>query len=150
MLLPLVKTGISEKAGSCNFLLLLRFEHDFAISKATDHDVVSDETGNNRTNPQTLVVKNQHINPPEEPELMENADYNALKKPASIKSKPNSAVASTSKDGVITYPACEEEYCEVPTQKNGSSVVNAKSGGMRNVPIMKTVFLFVAIVSCAT
>ncbi|GFV97324.1 transposable element Tc3 transposase [Trichonephila clavipes] len=45
-------------------------DHDFAASKATDHDVVGDETGNNSTNPQTLVVENQHINPPEEPELM--------------------------------------------------------------------------------
>ncbi|GFX97646.1 uncharacterized protein TNCV_2842061 [Trichonephila clavipes] len=56
-------------------------EHNFAASKATDHDVVGDETENNSANPQTLVVENQHTNPPEEPELMTNADYDALKKP---------------------------------------------------------------------
>ncbi|GFX50135.1 hypothetical protein TNCV_772981 [Trichonephila clavipes] len=44
-------------------------EHDFAASKATDHDVVGDETENNSVNFQTLVAENQHINPPEEPEL---------------------------------------------------------------------------------
>ncbi|GFT10176.1 uncharacterized protein TNCV_1115901 [Trichonephila clavipes] len=58
-------------------------EHDFAASKATDHDVVGDETENNSTNPQTLVVENQHISPPEKPELMSNPDYDALKKPVS-------------------------------------------------------------------
>ncbi|PRD31816.1 UNVERIFIED_CONTAM: hypothetical protein NCL1_22342 [Trichonephila clavipes] len=36
------------------------------------------------TTPQTLVVENQHINPPEEPELMANADYDAPKKPVSV------------------------------------------------------------------
>ncbi|GFT70067.1 hypothetical protein TNCV_4690121 [Trichonephila clavipes] len=40
-------------------------KHDFAASKATDHNVVGDETENNISNPQTLVVENQHINPPE-------------------------------------------------------------------------------------
>ncbi|GFV26125.1 hypothetical protein TNCV_4887561 [Trichonephila clavipes] len=48
-------------------LQLLR-DHGFVASKATDHDVVDDETENNNTNPITLVVENQHINPPEEPE----------------------------------------------------------------------------------
>ncbi|GFT84534.1 hypothetical protein TNCV_3380421 [Trichonephila clavipes] len=33
-------------------------------------------------------------------------------------------------------------------QENASSAVNAKSGGMRNVPIMKMSFLSVTIVSC--
>ncbi|GFS65213.1 uncharacterized protein TNCV_2450761 [Trichonephila clavipes] len=98
-------------------ILLVFSEHDFAASKATDHDVVGDETENNSANPQTLVVENQNINPPEEPELMANANYDALKKPASIKSKPSSPVASTSKDGVITFPACEEEYCDPPTEE---------------------------------
>ncbi|GFW79559.1 hypothetical protein TNCV_128641 [Trichonephila clavipes] len=55
-------------------------EHDFAATKSTAHDVVGDET-NPSANPQNLVVENQHINPPEEPELMANADYDALKKP---------------------------------------------------------------------
>ncbi|GFS72733.1 uncharacterized protein TNCV_1421191 [Trichonephila clavipes] len=58
-------------------------EHDFTASKATDHDV-GDETENNRANPQTMVVENQHINPPEEPEQMTNVDYEALKKPDGI------------------------------------------------------------------
>ncbi|GFX79902.1 hypothetical protein TNCV_558011 [Trichonephila clavipes] len=58
-------------------------EQEFAASKATNHDVVGDETENNSANPQTLVVKNQHINP-EESELMANADYDALKKPVSV------------------------------------------------------------------
>ncbi|PRD29388.1 UNVERIFIED_CONTAM: hypothetical protein NCL1_29555 [Trichonephila clavipes] len=35
-------------------------------------------------------------------------------------------------------------------QKNGSSAVNAKSGGMRSVPIMKMALIFVTIVSCTT
>ncbi|GFU91604.1 uncharacterized protein TNCV_2543681 [Trichonephila clavipes] len=142
------------------------YEHDFAASKATDHDVVGDEIENNSANTQTLVVENQHINLPEEPEHMANADYDALKKrllvfffisnhclkqhngkeqkeeqetlrkqrrearetkkgvkkfklsscrPRSIKPKPKSPVASTSKDGVIKYPTCEEEYCDPPT-----------------------------------
>ncbi|GFT29703.1 uncharacterized protein TNCV_4891211 [Trichonephila clavipes] len=59
-------------------------EHNFAASKATDHDVVGDEIENNSANPQSLVVENQHINLPEEPEHMANADYDALKKPVSV------------------------------------------------------------------
>ncbi|GFS70729.1 hypothetical protein TNCV_498141 [Trichonephila clavipes] len=55
-------------------------EHDFAASKATDHDVIDDEIENNSVNPQTLAVTNQHINPPEEPEHMANVDYDAVKK----------------------------------------------------------------------
>ncbi|GFW87625.1 hypothetical protein TNCV_4485901 [Trichonephila clavipes] len=34
----------------------------------------------------------------------------------SIKSRTNSPVASTSKDGVIRCPAYEEEYCDPPTE----------------------------------
>ncbi|GFY05959.1 hypothetical protein TNCV_3862641 [Trichonephila clavipes] len=79
------------------------------------NDVVGDSTDINSANPQTLVVENQHINPPEEPELMANTDYDAPKKPKSIKSRPNSPVASISKDGVIRCPACEEGYCDPPT-----------------------------------
>ncbi|GFX57885.1 uncharacterized protein TNCV_3068521 [Trichonephila clavipes] len=37
-------------------------------------------------------------------------------RPKSIKSRPNSPVASTSKDGVIKCPACEEEYCDPTTE----------------------------------
>ncbi|PRD22346.1 UNVERIFIED_CONTAM: hypothetical protein NCL1_49330 [Trichonephila clavipes] len=37
--------------------------------------------------------------------------------PKSIKSWPNSPVASVSKDGVIRCPACEEEYCDPPTEE---------------------------------
>ncbi|GFU36835.1 hypothetical protein TNCV_4148871 [Trichonephila clavipes] len=59
-------------------------EHDFAASKATDHDVVGDEIENNSANPQTLVVENQHINPPEEAGHMAKTDYDALKKPVSV------------------------------------------------------------------
>ncbi|GFW79004.1 hypothetical protein TNCV_214371 [Trichonephila clavipes] len=80
---------------------------------ATDHDAIGDETENNSANPQTL---------------------------ASIKSKPNTPVASTSRGGVITSPAYEEEYCDPLQQKNASSAENAKSGGMKNVPIMKMAF----------
>ncbi|GFU90025.1 uncharacterized protein TNCV_2439121 [Trichonephila clavipes] len=170
-------------------------EHGFAASKATDHDVVGDETENNSANSQTLVVENQHINSPKETELMANADYDAPKKPASVvffyfkplpkatqcekkrkrkkselkhcykhthqrnvrikrkaegekqetlkkqrreaheskkgvkklklsscrpkslKSKPNSPVASTSKDVVIRCPTCEDEYCDPTTEE---------------------------------
>lgn len=42
-------------------------KHDFAAAKTTEHDVVGDETENNSANSQTLVVENQHINPPKEP-----------------------------------------------------------------------------------
>ncbi|GFV15502.1 DDE-1 domain-containing protein [Trichonephila clavipes] len=41
-------------------------EHDFAASKTTDHEVVGDETENNRANTQSLVVENEHINLPKE------------------------------------------------------------------------------------
>ncbi|GFU92402.1 uncharacterized protein TNCV_824281 [Trichonephila clavipes] len=54
-------------------------EHDFAVSKAIDHDVVGDETENNSANPQTLVVGNHYINPHREPELMANAGYDTPK-----------------------------------------------------------------------
>ncbi|GFT22613.1 hypothetical protein TNCV_2983821 [Trichonephila clavipes] len=59
-----------EKCGIETHNPLVFSEHDFAASKAIDHDVVGDETENNSANAQTLVVENQHINPPEEPELM--------------------------------------------------------------------------------
>ncbi|GFV47040.1 uncharacterized protein TNCV_2699341 [Trichonephila clavipes] len=59
-------------------------EHDFADSKTTDHVVVGDETKNNSAIPQSLVVENQHIKSPEEPELMANADSDASKKPVSV------------------------------------------------------------------
>ncbi|GFX77841.1 uncharacterized protein TNCV_432261 [Trichonephila clavipes] len=35
----------------------------------------------------------------------------------SIKSRPNSPVTSTSKNGVIRCPTCEEEYCDPPTEE---------------------------------
>ncbi|GFV54742.1 uncharacterized protein TNCV_3844611 [Trichonephila clavipes] len=38
-------------------------------------------------------------------------------RPKSIKSRPNSPVASSSKDGVKRCPACEEEYCDPPTEE---------------------------------
>ncbi|GFU42179.1 hypothetical protein TNCV_4553851 [Trichonephila clavipes] len=38
-------------------------------------------------------------------------------KPKSIKSKSNSPVTSTSKNGVIRCPTCEEEYCDPPTEE---------------------------------
>ncbi|GFU00690.1 DDE-1 domain-containing protein [Trichonephila clavipes] len=59
-------------------------EHDFAAVKITYHDVVGDTTEINNANPQTLAVENQHINPPEEPKRMANADSDALKKPVSV------------------------------------------------------------------
>ncbi|GFU96191.1 hypothetical protein TNCV_3499991 [Trichonephila clavipes] len=34
----------------------------------------------------------------------------------SINSRPNSPVASTSNDGVIRCPVCEEEYCDPPAE----------------------------------
>ncbi|GFX69554.1 uncharacterized protein TNCV_1769231 [Trichonephila clavipes] len=54
-------------------------EHDFAAAKTSNHDVVGDATEINTSsaNPQTLVVESQHINPPEEPEPMENTDSDA-------------------------------------------------------------------------
>ncbi|GFU31744.1 hypothetical protein TNCV_1176201 [Trichonephila clavipes] len=63
---------------------LLFREHDFTASNVTDYDIVGDETENNSSNSPTLVVENQHINPPEELELMANADYDALKKPVLV------------------------------------------------------------------
>ncbi|GFX13446.1 uncharacterized protein TNCV_2192001 [Trichonephila clavipes] len=35
----------------------------------------------------------------------------------SIKSRPNSPVASTSMDGIIKILVCEEEYCDPPTEE---------------------------------
>ncbi|GFW81297.1 hypothetical protein TNCV_376451 [Trichonephila clavipes] len=66
-------------------------KHYYAASESTDHDVVGDETENNSANPQSW--------------------------PKSIKSGPNSPVASTSKDGVIRCAACEEEYCDPPAEE---------------------------------
>lgn len=37
-------------------------------------------------------------------------------RPQSKKSRPNSPVASTSKNGFTRCPACEEEYCDPPTE----------------------------------
>ncbi|GFS54491.1 uncharacterized protein TNCV_1742611 [Trichonephila clavipes] len=59
-------------------------EYDFAAAKTTDYDVVGDATKNNSANPQTLVVETQHINPPEEPELMANANSDAPNKPVIV------------------------------------------------------------------
>ncbi|GFS49575.1 hypothetical protein TNCV_821231 [Trichonephila clavipes] len=63
---------------------------------------------------------------------MANADFNApkLNKEAkkfkklklsscwhmSVKPRPKCPAASTSNDGIIRYPACEEEYCDPPIQ----------------------------------
>ncbi|GFX76824.1 uncharacterized protein TNCV_1952651 [Trichonephila clavipes] len=38
-------------------------------------------------------------------------------KPKSKKSRANSPLESNSKDGVIRCPACEEEYCDPPTEE---------------------------------
>ncbi|GFT21323.1 uncharacterized protein TNCV_3816101 [Trichonephila clavipes] len=129
-----------KKCGVLTYNSLVFSKHEFAASKATDHDAFGDETVIILSaNPQALVVENQHINLPEESELMGNADYDALKKRVSvvfsnhclkqhnvikkenakksIKYRPKSPVASTSKDGVIKWPACEEEYCDPPTEE---------------------------------
>ncbi|GFX49483.1 uncharacterized protein TNCV_4901251 [Trichonephila clavipes] len=50
----------------------------------TEYVVVCDETDNNSANPRTLVVENHHINPPEEPELMVNVNYDGPKKPVIV------------------------------------------------------------------
>ncbi|GFW52154.1 uncharacterized protein TNCV_2426011 [Trichonephila clavipes] len=121
--------------------------------------VIRDDADQRRA---TLVVENQQISHPEEPELMVNAEFDAPKKPhthqrnvrtkgkaegrtentvrkqkrevceakkgvkklklnscrpKSIKSRPNSPVASISKDGVIKCTACEEEYCDPPAEE---------------------------------
>ncbi|GFW43105.1 hypothetical protein TNCV_1475001 [Trichonephila clavipes] len=34
-----------------------------------------------------------------------------------FRGRPNSPVASTSKDGVIRCSACEQEYCDPPTEE---------------------------------
>ncbi|GFW43828.1 uncharacterized protein TNCV_2854611 [Trichonephila clavipes] len=83
---PIVGNAVKglKKCGIETHNHLVLSEHDFSASKATDHDVVGDETENNSANPQTLVVENQHINPPEEPEFIANADYDAIKKPVSV------------------------------------------------------------------
>ncbi|GFY33522.1 uncharacterized protein TNCV_4538501 [Trichonephila clavipes] len=56
-------------------------ECDFAAARTTNHDVIGDVTEINSANPQTKVVENQHINPPEEPELITNTDSDVPKKP---------------------------------------------------------------------
>ncbi|GFX73763.1 hypothetical protein TNCV_4290791 [Trichonephila clavipes] len=71
-------------------------EHDFAAAKTTNHDIVGDATEINSANPQTLSLSLWR---------------------KSIKSRPSSSVASISKNGVIICPACEEEYCDPPTEE---------------------------------
>ncbi|GFW86308.1 uncharacterized protein TNCV_4330921 [Trichonephila clavipes] len=68
---------------------LKQYKYDFATLKATRHDVVGNETENNSADPQTLVLEKQHINHPEEPGVMANAVYDALKKPFSVFFIPN-------------------------------------------------------------
>ncbi|GFY24699.1 hypothetical protein TNCV_1017451 [Trichonephila clavipes] len=82
-------------------------EHDFA----TDHEVVGDEFENNRANPLTLRREAR--------ESEKGVKILKLSSgwPKSIKSRPNSPVASTSKEDVIRCPACEEEYCDPPTEE---------------------------------
>ncbi|GFV07853.1 hypothetical protein TNCV_306011 [Trichonephila clavipes] len=73
-------------------------EHNFAASKATGHDVVRDETENNSANPQTLPIK----------------------------SRPNSPVVSTSKNGVIRMDMdilLVKRNIVTLQQNNGSSAV---------------------------
>ncbi|GFT58961.1 hypothetical protein TNCV_185781 [Trichonephila clavipes] len=114
-----------------------------------------------------MVVENQPISSLEEPERMANANSDAPKKPVSVfisnyclqqqnmrgkkekAKKPNSPVASTSKDGAADVLVVKRNIVSLQ-QKNGSSTLNDKSGGMRNVPIMKMSLLFVNIVSCTT
>ncbi|GFV37458.1 hypothetical protein TNCV_1157211 [Trichonephila clavipes] len=79
-----VLEGSVETFRHSNKLPVAVIKHDFSASKATNHDVVGDEIENNNANPQTLLVENKHINPPEEPEHMANADYDDLKKPSSV------------------------------------------------------------------
>ncbi|GFU28772.1 uncharacterized protein TNCV_469281 [Trichonephila clavipes] len=94
-----------------------RSKHDFAASKSTDHDVVGDEIENNSANPQTLVVENQHINPPEEPEYMANADYDALKKPVCVffyfKPLPKATQSRTELDQILEI--VEEQKTQITT-----------------------------------
>ncbi|GFX15205.1 uncharacterized protein TNCV_2709101 [Trichonephila clavipes] len=77
-----IKDCVLEGAGPHNHLVFR--EYDFAAAETTDNDVVGDATENNSANPHTLVVESQHMNPPKEPELMANADYEAPKKPVSV------------------------------------------------------------------
>ncbi|GFT86100.1 uncharacterized protein TNCV_3257111 [Trichonephila clavipes] len=63
---------------------LVFIEHDFDAAKTTNHDVIGDAAEINNANPQILVLENQHINPPEEPELMTNTDSDASKNPVSV------------------------------------------------------------------
>ncbi|GFT32346.1 hypothetical protein TNCV_4483841 [Trichonephila clavipes] len=58
-------------------------EHDISAAKTTKHDI-SDATEIDSAAPHTLVVENQHINLPEEPELMANTDSDAPKKHVSV------------------------------------------------------------------
>ncbi|GFW67230.1 uncharacterized protein TNCV_2698401 [Trichonephila clavipes] len=69
-----------KKCGIEPHNLLVLSNYDFAAANTTDHDVVGEATENNSAIPQSLVVENQHINPPEEPKLMANADSDAPKK----------------------------------------------------------------------
>ncbi|GFS79108.1 hypothetical protein TNCV_4408321 [Trichonephila clavipes] len=118
-----------KKCGIETHNLRVFSEHDFAASKATDHDVVDDEIENSRANPQTLVVENQHINHLEEPEHMAHADYDALKKPTRLKL----CIRILNKDGVCKESKVERQHpnrgrCpKTRTATAGSDVV--QSGG---------------------
>ncbi|GFW83036.1 hypothetical protein TNCV_4604631 [Trichonephila clavipes] len=160
-----------------------RLVFDFAeeCAKTSDHDAVGDAT-----DPQILVVENQHINPPEEPELKANAVSDAPKmsdvsvlnfkplpkatqceKTRKRKKVSSSILTSTSIKEILeereTLRKQRKEACETKKgvkNSNKGPVVNkrmdpvpcqeVKSGGMRNVPIMKMAFSFVTIVSCTT
>ncbi|PRD21261.1 UNVERIFIED_CONTAM: hypothetical protein NCL1_52233 [Trichonephila clavipes] len=55
------------------------------------------------------------------PHVFSEYDFAAAKTltmmPKSVKFRPDSPVASTSKDGVIRCSACEKEYCDPPTEE---------------------------------
>ncbi|GFU40528.1 hypothetical protein TNCV_1208801 [Trichonephila clavipes] len=74
-MISVLVTGSTKRYWFSNWPFVKIYEYYFAASKATDHDVVGDETENNSADPQILVVENHHINPPEEPEFMANTDY---------------------------------------------------------------------------
>ncbi|GFY02100.1 uncharacterized protein TNCV_5099611 [Trichonephila clavipes] len=92
-------------------------KHDFAASKATDYDVVGDEIENNSAilRPWEKQKEEQETLKKQRREAYE--PKKGVKKPKLIKSKPNSPVASTTKDGIVICPTSEEEYCDPPTEE---------------------------------
>ncbi|GFW38231.1 hypothetical protein TNCV_3839591 [Trichonephila clavipes] len=108
-------------------------EHSFAASNATDHDV-GDKNENNCENQQTLVLETQHVNPPEEPEPMANADYDPPKKPKKQKVSLN-ILTSTPLKEMLEQRANQKEEQETLRKQREEASEAKKGEAKKGVPV---------------